>query len=340
LTDQRHGALLSLTALLGIGASLSGYSSRAQVAPTPAGVEHKPTQNNDQMYHLRRSTVAVGRVVEVNGKKTFNTIGSAVIIATDATHACLLTAKHVFYQPANGYMPDQLWIRVAKDRPFSQEDFGIPLPLIVNGRALWRAADDDSDLAVAPLPNLISKYPDLHAIGLQDFGTNDDIYQGGSVIILGYPALLGEAYLSTPIARSGIIAWTDPDNGPGKPFLVDANVFEGNSGGPVFHSRSGMTRFGGMELGGGISFIGIVSQDAKEYAQVIGSGPQGPFIGTNPDPGGGKPSPLFAEVRNIGGIGIIEPASKAKRLILQFLTAPAQPLTPLAGPPANTPQKH
>ncbi len=319
---NQRDTVLSLTALLGLGACLGGYA-KAQIAPAPQNAEHKPTANDEPMYHLRRATVAVGRVTEVNGKKTFTTIGSAVIVATDATHGCLLTAKHVFYQPAIGYVPDQLWIRVAKDQP-SQDDFGVPLPLVVNGKALWRAADDGSDLAVALLPDL-SKYPNLHAIGLQDFGTNDDTYQGASVIILGYPALLGETYLSTPIARSGIVAWMDP-GGPDKPFLVDANVFEGNSGGPVFHSRSGMTRFGGMNLGGGIVFIGIVSQDAKEYAQVIGSGPQGPFIGTNPDPGSGKPSPLFAEVRNIGGIGVIEPASKAKKLVLQVLPAPAPPL--------------
>ncbi len=217
----------------------------------------------------------------------------------------------------------------------SSDDFGVPLQLISNGKAIWRGADDGSDLAVAPLPDL-RKYADLHAIGIQDFGTDDDIYQGASVVILGYPALLGEAYLATPIARSGIVAWTDP-NGLDKPFLVDANVFEGNSGGPVFHSRSGMSRYGGMLIGGGITLIGIVSQDAKEYAQVIGAGPQGPFIGTSPDPGTGKPSPIFAEVKNIGGIGVIEPISKAKRLVLQVLPAPVQSPTPAATSPGGKP---
>lgn len=328
--DQR-GTFINLAACLGLLTCLNVHA-QMPAPPVPPNAAHTPAPTDDPMYHLRRSTVSVGRVTEVNGKQTFNTIGSAVIVATDSQHACLLTAKHVFYQPAIGYVPDQLWIRVAKDQPFAANDFGVPLPLIVGGKAVWRGADDGSDLAVAPLPDL-RKYPNLHGIGLQEFGTDDDLYQGASVIILGYPALLGEAFLATPIARSGIIAWTDPD-GLDKPFLVDANVFEGNSGGPVFHSRSGMMRYGGMALGGGIAFIGIVSQDAKEYAQVIGAGAQGPFIGTSPDPSG-KPSPIFAEVKNIGGIGVIEPASKAKRLVLQVLPAP--PPTPAASPASGKP---
>lgn len=315
---------------LGPGLSVPAMAQTVPVVPTP---EHKPGPNDDPMYHLRRSTVAVGRVTEVDGKKTFNTIGSAVIVSTDGKHACLLTAKHVFYQPAIGYSPDQLWIRVAKDQPFAANDFGVPIQLIGGGKALWRGADDGSDLAVAPLPDL-SKYPNLHAIGVQEFGTDDDLYQGASVIILGYPALLGEAYLASPIARTGIVAWTDPD-GLDKPFLVDANVFEGNSGGPVFHSRSGMMRYGGMAVGGGIAFIGIVSQDAREYAQVIGAGPQGQFIATSPAPVNGKPSPLYADVRNIGGIGVIEPASKAKRLVLQVLPAPPPVPPNNVAPPAK-----
>jgi hypothetical protein len=321
------GIFISLAACLGIVPGLN-VPAQAQAAPVSPSAVHKPAPADDPMYHLRRSTVAVGRVTEVNGKQTFNTIGSAVIVTTDGKHACLLTAKHVFYQPAIGYVPDQLWIRVAKDQPFSADDFGVPLPLIVSGKAIWRGADDGSDLAVAPLPDL-SKYPNLHAIGLQELGTDDDLYQG-------YPALLGETYLATPIARTGIVAWTDPD-GLDKPFLVDANVFEGNSGGPVFHNRSGMMRYGGMSVGGGIALIGIVSQDAKEYAQVIGAGPQGPFIGTNPDPGTGKPSPIFAEVKNIGGIGVVEPISKAKRLVLQVLPAPASSTTPSAPPSGSLP---
>lgn len=314
---QNFQRLMTFIACVGL---VSFPNSAKTQAVAAASAPAKPSTQDDPMYHLRRSTVALGRVTDANGKKTFTTIGSAVIVTTDGTHACLLTAKHVFYQPAIGYVPDQLWIRVAKDRPFASDDFGVPLPLIVNGKSLWKGADDGSDLAVAPLPDL-RKYPELHAIGLQDFGTDDDIYQGAGVLILGYPAVLGEAYLATPIARSGIIAWTDPD-GLDRPFLVDANVFEGNSGGPVFHNRSGMGRYGGMNFGGGIPLVGIVSQDAREYAQVIGAGPQGPFVGTLPAPENGKPSPLVAEVKNIGGIGVIEPISKAKTLVLQVLPPP------------------
>ena len=165
---HKRGVFLSLATCLGLLPCLN-VQVQAQAASASASAMQRPAPTEDPMYHLRRSTVAVGRVTEINGKKTFNTIGSAVIVTTDGIHGCLLTAKHVFYQPAIGYIPDQLWIRVAKDQPFAADDFGVPLQLIVNGKAIWQGADDGSDLAVAALPDL-SKYPKLHAIGLEQFG--------------------------------------------------------------------------------------------------------------------------------------------------------------------------
>ncbi len=114
---QKRGAFVSLAACLGLIPCLTAHA-QVQAAPAPPSAVHKPAPTDDPMYHLRRATVLIGRVTEINGKQTFNTIGSAVIVSTDGMHACLLTAKHVFYQPAIGYVPDQLWIRVAKDQPF------------------------------------------------------------------------------------------------------------------------------------------------------------------------------------------------------------------------------
>ena len=85
---MRHcRTFLSVSACLGL-LSLIGDHAKAQVAPAPQAAQHEPTPEDDPMYHLRRATVAVGRVREVNGKKTFNTIGSAVIVATAAKHGC------------------------------------------------------------------------------------------------------------------------------------------------------------------------------------------------------------------------------------------------------------
>jgi hypothetical protein len=277
--------------------------------------------------HWRRATVSVGQVVEEGGIKRYVTIGSAVLVATDDYHACILTAKHVVFDPSHGYFPTLMYVRLPKDRPSAEVDLGVQVPLVQDGKNLWKSLPDDSDLAVVPLPDL-SKYPNRHAVSLQDFGGDEDIFQGASVLVLGYPAILGEAYLTTPIARGGIIAWTDPDDRINKPFLVDANLFSGNSGGPVFRVRNGFDRHGNLNLGGGFAFIGIVSEDAQEPADVIAAAPNFAERVTKPHPITGVPVPEFAIVKNVGGIGVIEPVSKARILVRQMIHPWSDPFQP------------
>jgi hypothetical protein len=291
--------------------------------------------------HWRRATVALGQIYDIGGKKRFVTNGSAVIVAVSANQACLLTAKHMFFNPSEGYLPTQISMRLPQEGPATEEDLGVVIPLTVNGQALWKTTRDESDLAVVQLPNL-SKYKNVHAVGLQDFGIPDDVFQSASIIILGYPGILGEHYQSTPIARGGMIAWTDPDSPEHKPFLVDANVFGGNSGGPVFRIRNGFDRHGNLNLGGGFSFIGIVSQDAKEYSDVLLTDNATYVKKLNQlNPQTQRPDSILAEVKNIGGIGVVEPVAVIRELLEDaygkprgFFSDPANiPKPPLPSPP-------
>ena len=280
-------------------------------APAAAPV---PNTAPDILDHWRRATVSLGQVVEIAGVKTFITLGSGVLVA-DPHHAALLTAKHMVLDPETGTYPTQISMRLPKTKPSTEIDLGVVVPLVVNGINRWKTTTDPSDLALIALPDL-SRYKNLHAVGLQDFGNSDDIFQGASVIVLGYPGILGETYQTAPIARGGIIAWTDPDDPMNRPFLVDANIFGGNSGGPVFRIRNGFDRHGNMVLGGGVTFIGIVSQDAKEYSDVVATdnATYANKIHT-PNPLTGAPNDVEAIVKNIGGIGVIEPVSRARRLV-------------------------
>jgi hypothetical protein len=236
-----------------------------QSPPPPPQVETGP--DVDLLHHLRRSTVSVGlRQTDAGGKQHFVTAGSAVIVALDEHHACLLTAKHVFSQPDKGYTPTQVFLRIPQSQPRTEDDLGVPLVLALNGRTLWRGADD-ADLAVVALPDL-TVYRDLHGINLSDFGDEKDLYQGASVVVFGYPELLGPDYQTTPISRGGIVAWTNPNGPLDHTFLVDANIFSGNSGGPVFHILTGPARMGGFQIGGPPKLIGIVSKDAFEESPV------------------------------------------------------------------------
>lgn len=293
---------------------LFGSASRGQ---TPASVKQPALLD-----HWIRATVALGQIVDDGGTRRYVTVGSAVIVATDAHHVCLLTAKHVVFNPQTGYIPSVIYLRLPMRGPDSNTDLGIKVLLTAQGRNIWQSLADGSDLAVLPIPDL-SGESDVHAVGLQDFGGDDDIFQGAPILVLGYPAILGPDYQTTPIARGGIIAWTDPGNRLGSPFLVDANVFNGNSGGPVFRVRSGFDRYGNMRVVGGLAFIGIVVRDAIEQAPVhVGEQKIGQL-----DPKTGMPVPFEAGVQNIGGIGIVEPVSKARLLVEQFLGA-SSPSTP------------
>ena len=117
-----------------------------------------------------------------------------------------------------------------EDSAANATDLGVVVQLIYNGKNLWKSLPDGSDLAAVALPDM-SRYKSLHAIGVQDFGNSDDFFQGADIVALVYPIILGEDYLRTPLARGGTVSWTDPIDPINTRFLIDSNVFNGNSGG-------------------------------------------------------------------------------------------------------------
>ena len=287
------------------------------------GAEH-PQNSDDALEHWRRATVSVGQVVQDGVSKRYITIGSAVLIVTYGNRAILVTAKHVFFDPSRGYVPTSVRIRLPQSQPNSPQDLGIEVPLRYGEVTLWRSLPDGSDIAGVELPPDIAKYKTIHAVSIRDFATPEDVYQGAQIIILGYPAILGEDFLSSLIARAGIVAWTDPNGSFDRRFLVDANIFNGNSGGPVFHVRNGLNKQGSLTLGGGYALMGIVVADAFENAQVS--------VGDQPvrgvDSRNGQINPATAKVLNIGGIGIVEPSSKIKQLTLSMIPLESQTSPP------------
>ena len=284
------------------------------VAALVAVVSHGNAQNAQQapsemLEHWQRATLSLGRLVTDGDHQRYTTLGSAVLAAVDEHHGCILTARHMVDDPTQNppWKPTAIQLRFARSTltPVNQDDLGVTVPLIVNGMHVWQPLEG-SDLAVIPPPDL-SRYADLHAISVNDFGaTEDDVFQGAPVLVLGYPGVIGEGPLSFPIARSGIIAWTDPSDRLGQPFLVDANLMPGNSGGPVFHVRSGLNRFGGFGIGGGLALVGIVSKGPVQDVNLQMSPALGPAQN------------LHLQIKGLGSIGVIEPASKAKKLVQQY----------------------
>lgn len=282
-------------------------------------VHAQQSQHPDRLDVYRRATISIGRVIDDGKGPRFATLGSGVIVNPDPHHAVLITAKHVIFNPEAGLIPDVVNIRIPHGDSAAADDLGIPVQLIVNHKNVWQSLPDGSDIAAVPLPNL-SKYGNVvNSIRTADFATSDDLYLGSPVIVLGYPAILGEAYLTTPLARGGLVAWVDPSDPLSKRFLIDANVFNGNSGGPVFHEHTGMSRTGNfLVTDSPPAFLGIVVQDAYENAPVTDGHEN---LVRSIDPQTGQVTQLFAKVLNIGGIGVVEPASKVLQLVNQFFKA-------------------
>lgn len=90
---------------------------------------------------------------------------------------------------------------------------------------------------------------------LSDLAAMEDI------VFIGYPSGLRDEHNSTPIIRRGITAtpvWNDFGNEP--LFLIDAGVYPGSSGSPVFIMNQGSyaTRQG-LNVGTRLLFLGIIT---------------------------------------------------------------------------------
>jgi hypothetical protein len=265
----------------------------------------------------------------VEGRQQFGVLGTGVLITPDKNHVFLVTAKHVLDDPSQNWHPSALRVRFSvQEKASFAEELGVPLTLTdQQGRNLWAALGDGSDIAAIPLTtNFQTLVTD--AVGYQDFAQPDDVYDGASVFVFGFPvdasSLIRQDGLVRAITRSGIIAWTDPNGSSENPLLLDSNILPGNSGGPAFKVPSGLNKYGTFVVGDRIAFLGVVTSDLRGYYTVTADGRvvQIRF----PD----LPLPSIAQVGvvGIGGLGRVEPAFKVRKLVDQMLNAMVSPTAP------------
>lgn len=132
--------------------------------------------------------------------------------------------------------------------------------------------DPKVDIAVAPLVNVIQAFRNLHGadpcLKCFDYAycpTDDQVAQLDAietVTFVGYPNGIWDIKNFLPIARRGITA-TPPSVdfcGEAK-LLIEASVFGGSSGSPVFVHKSGMfnNRSGMPVIGNVFHLIGVIS---------------------------------------------------------------------------------
>ncbi len=125
---------------------------------------------------------------------------------------------------------------------------------------LWTAHSDSTvDIAVIYFPPLDSKHLLLLSLSESLFipksfcGYFDSLDIAQDVLFVGFPLGLGTSANPQPIIRGGIIAYLDDTI---KSYLLDAQVFGGSSGSPIFTtgtSRGGIPRIKERKL------VGIIS---------------------------------------------------------------------------------
>lgn len=293
------------------------------VAQNPQTTQSTPTNQKQESWAdiYRSATISFGRVVEDHGQRVFQVLGTGIVVIVpkkDRFYGFIVTAKHMFYDPAQSWHPAALQVRFAwQENKSLTEEFGTTVKLISQtGENLWSSPADGADVAALPLKaGTVPEGITLRPIELGSFADAEDIYDGASVLVFGYPSLAGNSNLVRAITRGGVIAWTDPSGPANHPFLIDANILPGNSGGPVLKMPTGIDKNGHPFLGGTVKILGIVSQDISEFYVVQADG----RIVQVKFPDLLLPSIEQVQVTGIGGIGKVEPAPAIKRFLLSLV---------------------
>lgn len=179
----------------------------------------------------------------------------------------VVTNKHI----VNGTKEGRMTFTLSEDgKPKIGERFTVTYS---NFEKMWFGHPDEGvDVAIMPLASILKKIqkkgkniffipidqtitPDTDALG--KLGAIEEI------IFVGYPSGLYDTVNLTPIVRKGITATPIFLDYLGrKVFLIDASVFGGSSGSPVYIFNIGgySGPGGGLVLGSRILFVGIVSE--------------------------------------------------------------------------------
>jgi hypothetical protein len=162
------------------------------------------------------------------------------------TQLILVTAAHVFETMA-GDEAALVFRRKVSEGVYRK----VPVKLVIRrqGKALWtrHPTADVAVMAVDLVPEAeIPKLP-LDLLAGDETLKKYEIHPGDHLLLLGYPHRVEANEAGFPILRSGPIA-TFPlvPTKTHKTFLISANSFEGDSGGPVYLAEPSR-RFGGKK---------------------------------------------------------------------------------------------
>lgn len=143
----------------------------------------------------------------------------------------------------------------------------------LEGENLWFFHPDENiDLCLIPIAEIVNEAKKKNEfLFIRSIGTNiipskeiiDELDALENVIFIGYPSGIYDSKNLLPILRRGITATPISVDYEGKPvFLIDASVFPGSSGSPVFiYNNGSYSDREGLHIGSGrIYFVGVISE--------------------------------------------------------------------------------
>ena len=231
---------------------------------------------NYNMFSIAQETFELNTLLM---KSTFklagnNTVGTCFIlgkpIKEDPARGkfILITASHVL----NNNTEDNMIIFLRKKYDSFYEKIEWEIPIRKNGKPLWiEHPEVDVSAMYVKLPTDI----DINLLPINfladDYIFNKyEIHPGDEMVCLGYPFGAESNKAGFPILRSGKIAsYPIVPAKDTKNFLLDFEVFRGNSGGPVYFVQANRYYEGATHLGT-IQFIaGLVSEEYSVTEEVV-----------------------------------------------------------------------
>jgi hypothetical protein len=264
------------------------------------------------------STVCIGQpdsvVINDTLKKFFRPIGSGILCQSSHNKILLVTAKHLFLDSTQQWFPESLYIRFPFMRQIpSLQGQGLKLYLRKKGKVLFHCLQNHNrDLAGIKISASSNDLTFLLKIAIPYSQLNTSIYiiPGTEIYVIGYPynTSFELEFMTYPLLRRGIVAWSSDIHDSTPSILIDATVLPGNSGGPVI--TKALDHYIDT-LGNGVFYPSIVQPN---LLGIVSSGPPLFFpIEANNQPVRFEQSPLVA--KGYKNLTYIEPIKYIKELL-------------------------
>lgn len=220
------------------------------------------------------NTILMRSTFKITGKGSTGTaffIGKPAGPNSKEVYYVLVTAAHVLKKISGDEAT--LLLRKKDGDSYIKADYVIKIR--DKGIKLW-TTHPSADVAVMYVP--VPKNADMALVSANLIANDEilekfEIHPGDRLACLGYPLGMEGNEAGFPILRSGYIAsYPLVPIDKVKTFLLDFNVFEGNSGGPVYFTDSNRNYGGSTHIGKIRFLVGLVSKQriAKEQIRSYG----------------------------------------------------------------------